>query len=389
MMNGATGTEVRLVPEFVLALDCCKWGFRGRKDEQEARLREIDWSRFARIARFHRIEGLASAYLAANECGVPPNVREQLAGFAAEIARHNLQASADGRAILEAFEAAGVPLLFLKGLALGRLAYANPLLKSAIDIDLLIAPADLPPAAGLLRDCGYGLAAPRNSAGDAALLRWHRGWKESVWMKAEPPLQIDLHTRVTDNLRLIPSIGVESPRQWVEIGNGIRLPTLADGELFAYLAVHGAWSAWFRLKWISDFAGLLHDRAGEEIEGLFRRSQGLGAGRAAGQALLLADALFETLSGAPELKAALLNDAPIRRLFRAALRLLTREPREPTDSRLGSLPIRWTQLFLLPGVGFKLSELSGQAYRVLNRPPAKSVDALAPGKDRVASEPPP
>jgi hypothetical protein len=389
MMHGAAGREAGLTPEFGLAVDCCRWGFRGRKNEREARLREIDWRRFVRIARFHRIEGLAAAYLGATERGVPPNVREQLAGFAAEIAGRNLQASADCRAILKAFEAAGVPLLFLKGLALGRLVYANPLLKSAIDIDLLIAPADLPQAAKLLRDCGYGLAAPRDSAGDAALIRWHRGWKESVWMKAEPPLQIDLHTRVTDNLRLIRSIGVESSKQWVQIGNGIRLPTLADGELFAYLAVHGAWSAWFRLKWISDFAGLLHGRAGEEIERLFRRSQGLGAGRAAGQALLLADALFETLRGAPELKAALLNDAPVRRLCRAALRLLTREPREPTDSRLGSLPIRWTQLFLLPGIGFKLSELSGQAYRVLNRPPAKSGGALAHEKGRVASEPRP
>jgi hypothetical protein len=139
--------------------------------------------------------------------------------------------------------------------------------------------------------------------------------------------------------------------------------------LFAYLAVHGAWSAWFRLKWICDFAGLLQGRTGEQIGRLYRRSLELGAGRASGQALLLADTLFDTLRDSPQLKAELLRNSPVRRLYQAALRLLTREPREPTDSRLGSLPIRWTELFLLPGLGFKISELSGQVRRLFDRPP--------------------
>jgi len=79
------------------------------------------------------------------------------------------------------------------------------------------------------------------------------------------------------------------------VAPGIRLPTLARDEQFAYLCVHGASSAWFRLKWISDLAGVLHGQSGEMIERLFERSQALGAERAAGQALLLADRLFGSL----------------------------------------------------------------------------------------------
>jgi len=356
--------------EFALALECCRSGFRSAREPAGPVPEAIDWSRFLNLVRFHRIEGLAAAFLAENKTAVPPDLVTNLTERAARIAARNLEAAADCRKLLAAFDAESVPLLFVKGLTVAALAYRNASVKNAIDIDLLIDRAHLGRAAGLLRECGYRLSAPRESRDDEVLSAWHRGWKESVWTKPEPRLQIDLHTRLTDNAKLIPQVTVHSSRQWVDIRNGIRLPTLADEEIFAYLAVHGAWSAWFRLKWISDFAGLLHGRPGEEIEHLYRRSLELGGGRSAGQALLLADTLFGTLKVAPALRQRLLEEPTTRRLCRAALRLLTRDPKEPTATPLGSLPIRWLQFLLLPGLDFKISELWGQAYRAVHRPPA-------------------
>jgi len=147
----------------------------------------------------------------------------------------------------------------------------------------------------------------------------------------------------------------------------VELPTLAGEELFAYLAVHGASSAWFRLKWVSDFAGLLQGKSAEEITHLYRRSQELGAGRAAGQALLVAGELFGTLRHCSELADRLAGDNTIVSLGRTALRLLAGEPVEPTARRFGTLPIHRTQFQLLPGVSYKLTELSRQATRMLSR----------------------
>ncbi|HEU4824839.1 MAG TPA: nucleotidyltransferase family protein [Dongiaceae bacterium] len=219
-----------------------------------------------------------------------------------------------------------------------------------------------------MRAAGYELAAPRNSAADRVLHAWHRGWKESVWTKSSPGLQIDLHTRTADNPRLIPGIDVHALRQSVELGGGIRLPTLADDELFAYLAVHGASSAWFRLKWISDFAAFVHNRPGRDIQRLYERSQELGAARAAGQALLLADELFGTLDALPELRRRLNRDRTTRLLFEIALRLVTGPPIEPTQRRLGTLPIHRTQFLLLPGLAYKVSEVARLANRLLAWP---------------------
>jgi len=153
----------------------------------------------------------------------------------------------------------------------------------------------------------------------------------------------------------------------VSVSTDLRLPTLADEELFAYLTVHGASSAWFRLKWISDFAGFLHGRSAEELRHLYRRSQELGAGRAPGQALLLAHELFGTLQHCAALAEELRRDPTILSLYRTALRVVAGEPVEPTARRFGTLPIHRTQFQLLPGPAYKFSELSRQVMRVLTR----------------------
>lgn len=351
----------------MLAVELCGRSLRNSSETAVHPLQEVDWGQFLPLARFHRIEGLIWNCLAPHRRKLPREVGEKLHAAASETAANNLRALQECRTLLNEFEGAGIPLLFLKGLPLGALAYGNPSIKSSIDIDLLIDPSDLVRSAASLRGCGYRLVAPAGD--DGLLLRWHRGCKESVWRNDRARTQIDLHTRTSDNPRLIPTIDVHSPSQQVEVGDGIALPTLADEELFGYLAVHGASSAWFRLKWIADFAGFLSGKTAL-IAHFHTRSQELGAGRAAGQALLLADELFGTLTEAPNLQTKLDRDLATSRLFRTALSMLTRNPAEPTSQRWGTLPIHSTQLLLLPGLGFKLSEVARQARRLVDRPPA-------------------
>jgi hypothetical protein len=113
---------------------------------------------------------------------------------------------------------------------------------------------------------------------------------------------------------------------------------------------------------------LLHRSDPTDVERLYQRSQDLGAGRAADQALLLADGLYGTLDGNGGLKTRLLGDSRSRRLYNAALRQLTgrREPIEPTARPWGTARIHLTQFFLLPGARFKLSEFARQARAVLH-----------------------
>lgn len=361
-MRATTGkNSARFPAELGLAVACCGSCFGGASKESTIHVAGLDWERFVEIARFHRIEGLVWTSLTSKQVPVPDSAAEDLSSAAAAIAARNLLTATECHELTAQFEAAGVPLLFLKGLTLGALAYGNSALKSAVDIDLLIEPADLLKAAELLGKRGYQLVLPGRRA---ALQQWHSGSKESVWEKSAPEFQIDLHTRTADNPSLIPSIDVHSPRQSVKVDAAISLETFADRELFAYLAVHGASSAWFRLKWVADFAGFIHGRSGKELSDLYEASQQLGAGRAAGQALLLADRLFGSLAAAPALRETLAQDRSARILCAAAVRLLEGGKGEPTERLLGTLPIHWTQFLLLPGLSYKFSEFARQASAI-------------------------
>lgn len=356
--------------EFWLAVDCCRHSFRRNSGIAATLPEDVHWQHFLEIVRFHRIEGIAWDCLSCHNSQLPEQVADELQLAALKIAANNLRAAQICLALRDSCREAEVPLLFLKGLSVGALAYAKPAVKSSIDIDLLIDPEHVLPAAAILRKNGFQLVAPAKSRDDQTLREWHRSWKESVWYSVHTKMQIDLHTRTSDNWRLIPRITVWSPRQDVQVGDGIVLPTFADEELFAYLAVHGASSAWFRLKWAADFAGFLSGKSAEAIEYLYRSSQRLDAGRAPALALLLANDLFGTLNRNPDLQRELNRDHGTTRLHRTSLKLLTRRPVEPTSIRFGTLPIHTTQLLLRPEFSYKLAETARQVRRLFNRPPA-------------------
>ena len=344
-----------LPTEFRLALACCRWAFAGDSDEAVRRsAAEADWVRFIETCRRHRVQGLVWNALSGLKVDVPPPVRIALSGDARTIAERGLRAARESGRLLGAFELASVPLLFMKGLALAMLAYGKPFAKMSADVDVLILPEDIVRSATVLQELGYRLQVP---ATDSQLMRWHGLSKESVW-RGENGLILELHHRVADQPQLLRTLTASSPRQLVEIVPGIELPTFADEETFAYLCVHGASSAWFRLKWITDFAALLHARTPDEIDRLYERSQELGAARAAGHALLLADRLYAIPLG-ETLGKRLRKSNVSRWLTRVALDDLLSG--EPTERPFGTRTIHLTQFFLMPGMRYKMDELGRQA----------------------------
>ena len=255
-------------------------------------------------------------------------------------------------------ESARIRHLFVKGISLGVLAYGSIGPKMGWDIDLLVPLDSIEPAASALESAGYRLLLPRGPEGREQLGLWHRHWKESVWATPGGRLTVELHSRLNDNPLLLPGIGPDSPIRRVEVAKGRFLSTLQADELFAYLCVHGASSAWFRLKWIADVGALLGGRRPEEIDRLYRRSQELGAGRAAAQALLLCERLLATPVPAA-LAAELRSDRINRWLLTIALRKLAGRTltAELDEKLLGTGTLHLMQFALLPGLRFKYAEL--------------------------------
>lgn len=349
--------------ELRLAIECCRWvnePERGTAIAEAAAT--VDWPAFLVTVERHRVTGLAWNALHSLGLPIPDKVQSVLAARSNAIAAHGLQSAVQSAALSAAFDRASIRHLFVKGLPVGALAYSAPFIKHSWDIDLLVEADGVEEAAALLDGLGFDIAFPNVGSDWRRLARWHRVQKDSAWRHRDTGLMVELHSRLADNPLLIPTVGIASPEQRVPIANNIELPTLAWPELFAHLCVHGASSAWFRLKWIGDLAALLV-RFGGSLDELYSRSQQLGAGRAAAQALLLAHHLFDVAMDESLLR--LLNSSATNRwLADIALgQLLSPEP----GSRIfGTSTIHLSQLALLPGARFKAVEARRQVAAALS-----------------------
>jgi hypothetical protein len=320
-------------PMLALLVDCCRPAL---SDADLALLAPLlaaaNGTQLATLARRHRVDGLV--WRTMSRAGIVPLGAQPIGEAARRIAADGFAMALESGRVHSAFSRASLPHLFVKGQTLGVLAWGDPLIKQQLDIDLLVPPSAIPKAARLLDALGYVQ---------------HRSRKESQW-RSDDGILLDLHSRLGDHPALIPTATATVSTRMVEVPGGFTLPTLPDRLLLPYLAVHGASSAWFRLKWLADFAALVARTPTAALADMTEQAPRLGAGRTFAAALILANRLLGTrLPG--ELEA----DRATLRLVQLATRALS-DPGEPTERRFGTLPIHRSQLLMVPGSHYFVSE---------------------------------
>jgi hypothetical protein len=344
-------------PEFRLVAACCRWPPSTARDSavRAAAAEPIDWDLFPRIVARHRVEGLVHDSVSSAGIDLPDAVAAGLAEAAGGIARQNLAFAAAARKLAIALEARGLDFRLVKGVALNRLAYGTLAVKRASDVDVVLDPADYAGAVRMLLDERARCLSPGPDAGFDEVMAWTRRNKHSIWRR--DGVVVELHSSLVDNARMLPGVSAHSPAQRVELAPGMAVPTLARDELFAYLCVHGATHAWSRLKWLADVAALLSREPPGEVERLYRRAVGFGAGRSAAAALLLSHELLG-LHLEPRLEAELRASRAVRFLIAVARDAMVRggADAELDESVLGTVGVHLSHFRMAPGLGYKLSE---------------------------------
>ena len=312
-------------PEFALVAACCRWPASPvRIAAVQAAAQGIDWDAFLRTAARHRVTALVRHGLRDAGIAPPPAIDRALGDTAAAAARAALAMAHETLRLQGAFDAAAIPVLFVKGSPLALLAYGELGIKQSWDIDLLVMPEQLLPARHLLESLGYVLILPE--ADDAGFARFARVAKEAVFHHPARGVHVELHWRLIDNHRMLPGIDSRSPGQAVVLG-GRAIRTLQPEPLFAYLCLHGTRHGWFRLKWIADVAALLARGDPAETGRLHRAAITLRAGRASAVALLLCHDVLG-LALPPDLARALRGDRRTRMLLATARACLAEEKAE-------------------------------------------------------------
>jgi Uncharacterised nucleotidyltransferase len=257
-MPGRARPEADLPPAFALAAACAIWPNSERRIAAVRAAADAidDWDRFLRVVARHRIQGLAHDGIVAAGVAAPPRIRESLRANAQSLARQSVAMAVEAVRLRCGFDKAGIPVAFVKGTTLAMLAYGSLGLRHSKDIDLLVPEECATEAVGTLERSGYVRIAPPAGASDGQLRLWRRYCKTFVFANRQTGAQIELHWRLSDNPLLAPA---PAPRTWreVPVSSSASLPTLADGDLFEYLCIHGAYHAWFRLKWLADIGALM------------------------------------------------------------------------------------------------------------------------------------
>jgi hypothetical protein len=341
----------RLSPEFRLALACSMWPPSDRRIEaiRAAASGPLDWLRFLRVAKRHQVVGLVHDGLRRALPVVPPEIAQEIAGQAAILIRENLGMAREALRLQRLFDEADLPVLFVKGAALSLLAFGDLGLRSAQDIDLLVANETLPAATALLLHAGYRQFDPPPEISDDQMRLVMSLRKDVGLVHLANGFRIELHWRPFLNQHAMPHTSIMSASRFVPLTGTSGLRTMSAGDLFAYLCMHGALHSWSRLKWLADINALISAFPDGSVEQFIRAAEVTGARRAATQALMLCRRLLGT--PVPDrLLDPIAKSATARWLETSALNAMTcgqsdRQPQEePFGTTRGSL-----STFLLGG----------------------------------------
>ncbi len=279
---------------FRLAAACCRFPGDNRRDAAVIALaRDInDWPLFLRMLRRHRIEALAQTALGAVQVPLPDDIAAVLRQRAQTIAQRNLVMAAETARLQGLLDTTGIASLVLKGAPLAQLAYGSIAFKFSQDIDLLIAPESRDAAIGCLESDGYRLVrpAPGLDKRQRALVALYG--REVALRHPDRPALVELRWQAVNSPSLIAGVNASSSHQIVALGGALTVRTLRDGDLFAYLCVHGAGHGWSRLQWLADFNAFIAMRDEATLLRLYRYAQAIGAGPCAMTALALCRSLL-------------------------------------------------------------------------------------------------
>lgn len=269
----------------------------------------IDWTRLKALAERHRVTPIVYRSLAA---AAPPElpvpVLQKLKNAYAANARRALRQATETVRITRKLWRAGIDAAPFKGSPLASQLYGNVAYRHAGDIDLLIPAQAYPQADALLTQDGFLRETPATAPAPHRLSQLQRRRKDAIYRHSQYGYTLELHWRMLAMPSFFPLPVAMSQR--IELA-GEALPAMPLDTLAIYLCAHGAWSGWFRLKWLVDIGVLVTDH-GIDTEEVLSLARSYGLERVVLQALALCQQVLGLeVAITPEALPACLIDYPL------------------------------------------------------------------------------
>ena len=214
----------------------------------------VDWAALAEAAEYHGLSANLSRVIEGT-CSdlVPDYVMSSLRDARRDSARRNLILTSQLFALLDAFKAADIAVVPLKGPVLAELLYPDPGLRPFSDLDILVRKPDVPAVIRVLTQQGYALGNHLKCLHLDVLLSlqneliFHHVRLASVdiqWGIGPSHFPFRFDTEIL--LRSLSTTQVA----------GREVPSLTPESMLLFLCVHGAKHMWSRFQWLGDVARL-------------------------------------------------------------------------------------------------------------------------------------
>ena len=244
--------------------------FPAEAEAESAALSHVaEWHTVVALARRHHVaelllRGLRAAPDLLADTGIEPALR----ALRDRAVRRGWRQLGALKHATDRLAANGIPCLVLKGIPLSQRIYGHPLVRDALDIDLLVAPETQRAAEKVLSDHGWrpALEFPETPARN----RWHgRIAADRAFVRGGT--KVELHPRLCHNPHYYAAAFEDlwARRASVRVGTAA-FRTLGEDDEFLYLACHGTRHGWPRLDWLCDVAAILARMAPAHLERVAR-----------------------------------------------------------------------------------------------------------------------
>lgn len=249
----------------------------------------LDWEKLYGLA----VEGrLTPLFAHKSPQGAPDWFRERCRRDLRENQGHHILLYQQLSKIMDAFAAAEVPLIVLKGPAHADLVYPNPSWRPMVDIDLLVKPADWAASIEILEQLGFA-----SEASDWSDLTEELTGQIALLKPMGPAVTaVELHRdlrMLSERMAVRGEVNLE--RAWAEARSyvvaGARALTLSPEDTVVYASTHWAQHHFFSSIWLLDIA-LMASRHDIRWDKLVRQAHLDGTAHFLWCALFLGQSLF-------------------------------------------------------------------------------------------------
>lgn len=214
---------------------------------------EEEWHEVLGLAYYHGVFAFIAAHVADVSTALPVKLSEGplLRAYPRRVRAKNKFLAQELERIQQGLASRSVRALGFKGPPLAAFAYGSLLQRTCKDIDVLIAPEDLPVARGWLADEGYRYSSRvKGRMGERARQFFNR---QHTFTRGESVFHIDLHTGIMPPLsRYAPDFDdLWSRRQTIQM-EAYQAKALSPGDMLLVLCQQGLKDRWASLKHVLD-----------------------------------------------------------------------------------------------------------------------------------------